>query len=279
MIDLHLHSTKSDGTLTPAELIQHAAKKKLKVVSLTDHDTLAGLYDASHEAKQLGLTFIPGVEISAKSPSGSLHILGYGVHDTYCPILKKLKKFRTARNRRNRKIIEKLQHLGCDISADDLEISADNSCIGKPHIAKAMVNKKIVSTFDEAFEQYLGPNGAAYIEKEKFTPKDAIQLIRDAGGVAFLAHPKSLELSNEELIKFIKDLKLLGLNGIEAYYPKHSKAETEFFLSIAQNENLMVSAGSDFHGTNKPDIAIGECHLGSPVSVKDISESLFKKQL
>lgn len=279
MIDLHIHSTKSDGTLTPTELVQHAVEQNIKVMSLTDHDTLAGIDEARQEAHRLGVHFIPGIEISAKHPNGSLHILGYGVHDNYCPLLKTLKKFRTLRNRRNRKMIEKLQELGYDITFEDLHIGKDNSCIGKPHIAQALIRKNIVSSFDEAFKRFLGITGEAYIEKEKFDFKDAIRLIHDAGGVAVLAHPKTLNLSNEDLINFIKELKILGLDGIEVYYPKHTEADIQLYLEISQKFDLMVSAGSDYHGANKPDIEMGHCHLGELVSENCISTGLINKHV
>lgn len=279
MIDLHLHSTKSDGTLTPAELVRHVAEHGVKVMSLTDHDTVAGLDAARYEAQQAGIRFIPGIEISAKYPNGSLHILGYGIDNTYCPLLKTLQKFRDARNSRNRRILEKLQRLGIDITFDDLHISKDNSCIGKPHIAQALIRKKVVSDFNEAFDRFLGINGEAYIEKEKFDFKKAIQLIHDAGGYAFLAHPKTLNLANEDLIKFVEELKILGLDGIEVYYPKHDESDIRFYLNISQTYYLMTSAGTDFHGENKPDIHVGLCHLGKGITENDISHPLIKEHI
>jgi predicted metal-dependent phosphoesterase TrpH len=190
-IDLHTHSSYSDGSLSPRQLVQLAKKQRLRAIALTDHDTVAGVEEALAAGKEFGVEVVPGVEISAQYPPGTMHILGYYIHASNPELLGALKKLQQARAARNPKIIERLQALGLEITINEvLDLSAGQ--VGRPHIARALVNKGYVSSIDEAFSRYLKKGAVAYAEKFRFPPAEAIGIIRRAGGIAVLAHPFTL---------------------------------------------------------------------------------------
>jgi len=255
-IDLHTHTTASDGTLTPRELVSLAVEIGLSAIAITDHDTVGGVEEALSEGRKLGLEVIPGIEISAEFER-EMHILGYYID--YCsPILQEsLQRLQEFRKRRNPQIVEKLRQLGFLITIEEVEREAGGEIIGRPHIAKALVRKGYVKSIQEAFEYYLSDGKPAYIKKEKLTPQEAIQTILTAGGLPVLAHPKYLALNQDRLGKLIDQLVQWGLKGIEVYYSAHSVGETRRYLALAKKYELLVSGGSDFHGINKPDIRLG----------------------
>ncbi|OAQ19831.1 PHP domain-containing protein [Thermosulfurimonas dismutans] len=257
MIDLHTHSTASDGTYSPAELVQLAKDVSLSALALTDHDTVEGLGEAMAAARELGVPFVPGVEISVKFDGpGHCHILGYFV-DADSPVLREtLGLLQRAREERNRKMMEKLQSLGVDITLEELEDQAKGE-IGRPHFAALLVKKGVVKSVGEAFEKYLKKGAPAYVPKARLTAEEAFSAIRAAGGLAVLAHPIHLKLSPEELVRYVEELKAFGLDGIEAYYTDHTKQFTTLCLEIARRYDLVPTGGSDFHGHNKPDIKLG----------------------
>jgi predicted metal-dependent phosphoesterase TrpH len=193
-IDLHTHSNCSDGSLSPRELVQLAKKRELRAIALTDHDTVAGVAEAVAAGKELGVEVVPGVEISAQYPPGTMHILGYCFSPSQPELLKALKKLQKARAARNPKIIERLQALGLEITTDEV-LNLSSGQVGRPHIAKALVNRGYVSSIDEAFSRYLKKGAVAYAEKFRFSPREAIGLIRGAGGLAVLAHPSTLGIN------------------------------------------------------------------------------------
>ena len=259
-VDLHSHSTASDGTLAPAEVVRRAKEAGVVGLALTDHDTIAGLAEAAAEAGRLGVTFVPGIEISAVSPveAGTLHILGYCIDPQNDVLREMARQLIEARDNRNPQIIAALQKLGIEITMDEALAQAQGGVLGRPHIAALLVKKGVVKTIKQAFDEYLGTGGKAYYDKERLTPGDAIGRIRRAKGLAVLAHPVQLRTGNDaQLQQVIKDLVDLGLAGIEVIHSDHGAAEVEKYAGLADRYNLLKTGGSDFHGSNKKDINLG----------------------
>lgn len=275
MVDLHTHSTASDGTLTPRELVLLAKNEKLEGLALTDHDTISGLKEAYETAKQVSLPFICGVEISVKFEGpGHFHMLGYFAKPEIPEIEETLKTLQKAREQRNKKMIEKLRNLGIEITLEELKAIAEGE-IGRPHIANLLVKKGIVKSFEEAFEKFLRKGALAYVPKALLKPEEAIERILKAKGIPVLAHPCTLKLTLDTLEKYICSLKEKGLMGVEVYYTEHSKEFTNFLLNLAKRLNLLITGGSDFHGKNKPDIKLGK-GFGNLNVPKDCFENLQK---
>ncbi|HFC97174.1 MAG TPA: PHP domain-containing protein [Thermosulfurimonas dismutans] len=258
MVDLHTHSTASDGTYRPAELVRLAQGEGLYALALTDHDTVEGLSEALSAAKEAGLRFVPGVEISVRfEGSGHCHILGYFVDPENEVLRRTLSLLQRAREERNAKMVEKLQALGVEITLEEVAARAGGGEIGRPHFAALLVEKGVVRSPEEAFEKYLRKGAPAYVPKARLSPEEAFSAIRAGGGIAVLAHPVHLRLSPEELTRYVARLKELGLSGIEAYYTDHSPEFTALCLELARRFELVPTGGSDFHGRNKPDIKLG----------------------
>jgi len=258
LIDLHTHSTASDGTLSPEELVYLAKKEKLQALALTDHDTIDGLKPAYKTAKEVDLPFLCGIEISIKFEGpGHFHLLGYFLEPKIPKINEVLLKLKKAREERNKKMIEKLNNLGIRITLEELKEIAQGE-IGRPHMANLLVKKGIVKSFEEAFQKYLKKGAPAYVPKALLLPEEAIKLILEAKGVPVLAHPVTLKLNLLELKNYIKKLKDFGLMGIEVFYPEHTTDFTKFLMEFAKELGLLLTGGSDFHGKNKPDIKLGK---------------------
>ena len=256
MVDLHTHSTASDGTLSPKELVYLAKKVGLKALALTDHDTIDGLPEAYQTAKEEGLPFLCGVEISVKFDGpGHFHLLGYFLEPPE-ELKEVLDKLKTARAERNKKMVEKLRELGIDITLEELKSLASGE-IGRPHFAYLLVKKGYVRSIEEAFERYLKKGAPAYYPKALLTEEEAISAIKKAKGIPVLAHPITLKLSDEALKFYLIRLKELGLMGVEVYYSEHTKEYTKFLERLADELALIKTGGSDFHGQNKPDIKLG----------------------
>jgi len=279
MIDLHTHSTASDGKLSPSELMRHAHAMGIEVIALTDHDTLSGLEEASAEASQLGIELIPGVEISAENDPGTLHMLGYFVDPSDAELVDTLSWLRGGRDDRNHMILAKLDELGCPLPWAEVEALAGGDSMGRPHIATAMLNRGYVATFKEAFDRYLGKGAAAYTDREKMTPQLSIERIRCAGGLPVLAHPQTLSLTEDELSDLLSRLASMGLVGVEAYYYSHSAEETALYCSLADKYGLIVTGGSDFHGPGMLEtrLGVGVGNLNIPRSVVDDLKQLHQK--
>ncbi len=258
-VDLHSHSTASDGTASPSEVAQLAAAAGLSAWALSDHDTVAGIAEASAASASLGIDFLPGIEVSAEYPQpGTLHILGYGI-DPNSPVLADLtRQLLAGRDTRNPRIIAKLQSLGLDITMDEVEAEAAGGVVGRPHIAAILLRKGYVGTTKDAFNKYLAPGGQAYFDKERLTPRDALDMIRGSGGLAVLAHPIQLRTENHgQLEQVIKDLMDLGLEGLEVIHSDHSAQDVETYTRLADRLGLLKTGGSDFHGGKKPNIPLG----------------------
>ena len=298
-VDLHTHSTASDGTFSPAQLIRAAKDAGLAGLALTDHDTGNGLAEASAEAQRLGIRFVPGIEISADYPNpGTLHILGHFIDRESSGLQKMSDIMLAARNQRNPRIIERLNQLGCKVTMEQVEAiardamaSADRGVadastphapvIGRPHIAQALVDSGSVASIKQAFDVYLGTTGAAYFPKERLTPRQAIECIHEAGGLATVAHPVQLRCqSPAHLATVINHLSEAGLDGIEVWHCDHDEKAVAQMLELSKRYNLVPTGGSDFHGRNKADVILGRGrnNVKVPAEVLDRLEARWKQK-
>ncbi len=255
-LDMHMHSKGSDGTFDYKEIIDLAIKKELEIISITDHDNLNVQKDALEYSKKKNIKYIPGVEISTEYPN-MLDVLGYGIDLNNVLLNESLKEIQDYRIKRNDLMVEKLNGLGLTIDLLEVKDVAGSDIIGRPHIARVLMNKGYVNTMEEAFNIYLGNNKKAFVPKIKLKPENAIDIITKAGGKAVLAHPKYITNSNDRLNSLIRKFKDAGLWGIEAYYSKHRQADIDKFKNLAIKFELNITAGSDFHGNNKPEIDLG----------------------
>ena len=262
-IDLHIHTTASDGTLTPKEVIALAQHHGLKAIAITDHDTLAGSKEALQAGIPPSLEFLTGVEISAAAPpfyagSGSFHLLGYSISLDDPALNSALEKLQQARKNRNPAIIKRLNDLGISIELDEVRREAGDGQLGRPHIGQVLVKKGYAGSMDDAFSRFLGIGGPAYVDKYRIDCRSAIELILQAGGIPVLAHPGLLKCkTRDQFDELIAELKKIGIKGVEVYYSEHSPEQTRLFADLAQRHNLLMTGGTDFHGTIQPQIAIG----------------------
>jgi predicted metal-dependent phosphoesterase TrpH len=258
-VDLHCHSTASDGTRSPTDIVRLANDSGLSALALTDHDTAAGVAEAASAAESLGIDFLPGIEISCEYPHpGTMHLLGYGI-DPENPVLRDLTaRLIAGRNNRNPRIVARLNELGVSISMDEVESEAGGTVVGRPHIAAILVRKGYVNSIKHAFDKFLGTTGLAYFDKERLTSRQAMELVRQSGGLPVLAHPIQLRTTNDaELTRVVKDLVDLGLVGLEVIHSDHDRSMVERYGTLADKYKLLKTGGSDFHGANKKDISLG----------------------
>ncbi len=246
-VDLHIHSTISDGTLTPQQIVQVAQEKGLTAIAIADHDVVAGVEPAMQAARGSRLRVIPAVEISTEHHGAEIHLLGYFIDIESPGLLEKLHNIREARRRRARQIVQKLNKLGVGITVEDVAAQAGQGSTGRPHIAAALVKAGYVSSSQEAFARYLTPGRPAYVPRYRLSPSEAVQTITQAGGLAVLAHPS---IDNAE--KYIDELQEEGLGGLEAYHTHHTDAQTRRFLELADELRLLVTGGTDSHGPRGP---------------------------
>lgn len=243
LVDLHTHSTFSDGRYTPTQLVEEAAVKGIAVLSITDHDSWNGISEAQEAAKSCGIRIITGVELGSQVKGESVHILGYHVDTNNQPLLSKMDEMRHGREQRLYKILEKLDNLGYHIEVEACD--PQNRAVGRPHVAKALVAKGYFSSVQEVFDALLRNGGPAYVPQPKLSPEEAVELIHNAGGIAVLAHPS--ELKDDKLPERL--FQAIPFDGIEVYHP--SSADTDEFakwLALAARYKLLVGGGSDFHG-------------------------------
>ncbi|WP_155475744.1 PHP domain-containing protein [Heliobacterium mobile] len=251
-IDLHTHSTASDGTLTPRELVHRAQREGVTLMALTDHDTTDGVEEAKAAGTEFGVRIIAGVELSVNHNEREMHILGYNLDIDHPELRAGLKELLEHRSERNPKIIQRLRRLGIPITMEEVMQEAGSQVIGRPHFGRLLVKKGVVSSVEEAFERFLASGRPAYVKKERLLPEEGLELIRQAQGVPVLAHPVFLaERTYGELKDLLTRLKAAGLMGIEAYYPEHSFEDIQMFVRLARELELQVTGGSDFHGINR----------------------------
>ncbi|ANQ53613.1 phosphoesterase [Thermosipho sp. 1063] len=258
LVDFHMHTTASDGTFSPESLVKIVEERDIEYFSITDHDTIDGIKKISKE------NFVPGLEISVEYQS-TLHILGYGIDLNNKKLIDTLEMLKKYRLERNKIIIEKMQKMGFNITFEEALKEAKGTLIGRPHFASLMVKKGYVNSQKEAFEKYLKKGKPLYENKKRLNIDEAIKIIKEANGIAILAHPYQTTTDNEKLEALIKKLVSLGLDGIEVYYSKHTNIMIQTYEKLSQKYNLVKTAGSDFHGKNTPDI-----HPGIDVKLKDI---------
>lgn len=247
-LDLHTHSLYSDGTLTPTALVEAATRREVAVLALTDHDTVSGLAEAAAAAAAAGMRFIPGIELSVGYTGGTLHLLGYGIDPAWPALLTTVERLRRTRMVRLDAILERLRTLGVPITeADVLRCCPSVDRVGRPHIARAMVEGGWTQNFRTAFEEYLGDQAPAYVELALLDPATALAAIHGAGGMAVLAHPTSLRLEDEPLAAYIEHLAELGLDGLEVDTPGHANTRRRWLIKLAERLDLLSTGGSDFH--------------------------------
>ncbi|MDO4616757.1 MAG: PHP domain-containing protein [Lachnospiraceae bacterium] len=258
-IDLHVHSTCSDGTLTPEELVQLSAAKGLRAFALTDHDQVSGIERARREALRLGGSpqVIPGIEISSEWQNSEIHILGYDLDPAHPALQSYLDEFLKEREDRNRKMAEKITAAGCPVTVEEVTERFPEAVLGRPHYARIMVEKGFVTSVAAAFQQYLGDQGPCYVNRRRIPSRDAVQLILSCGGHPVLAHPLQYGFSKDRLESFAQLLKDSGLEGMECLYSGYSVSDSEKLMQLAKRHGLFVTGGSDFHGANKPQIELG----------------------
>ena len=262
-IDLHTHSTSSDGSLTPAQLVDLAATVRLDAVALTDHDTLDGISEARAAADRRGIELIPGVELSLAWDRGGMHMLVLWLEPTSGPLQDRLAELQVARNGRNAKIVERLNELGLELTLEEIESEAGEGSVGRPHFAAVMVRKGYVPDIKTAFDEYLANGRPAYMPRYRLQPEEAIDLARQSGGVPILAHAHTLGLDNQhEVEELLERLVAAGLVGIECHYGSYDQAERAGYVAMASRFGLLPSGGSDFHGTYKADVALGTGSVG-----------------
>jgi len=267
-LDLHLHTTHSDGSLSPTEVLALAHKAGVTALAITDHDITTGIPEALETGARLGIDVIPGVEISSRFGESELHILGYFL-DWQDPTLNtRLAELRASRHRRNPQIVERLRALGCDLTYDEVKELAGTESVGRPHIAQVLMRKGYVKSAKEAFDRFLAQGKPAYVPRELPEPVEAMGWIRAAKGVPVLAHPLWAKQNDAGLFALCGRLKAEGLGGMEVHYSTHNPKQTAELLDIATRLDLLVTGGSDFHGMTKPDIEVGVGKGGLTVPVK-----------
>lgn len=269
-VDLHLHTTASDGVMSPSVLVRYAKAKGLRAIAITDHDTVGGVSEGLVAGSELEFEVIPGIEISAEHSPGSMHLLGYFLDIEHPLLTERLRFLQKARAERNPKIIEKLNRLGIRITYEEVVRASGGGQVGRPHFAQVLLEKGYVRSFQEAFERFLTKGAPAYVDKLRFSPRDALQLIRKAGGVPVLAHPNTLDVKGGgELEKLVTGLVAQGLVGIEVYYPEHTALQTAEYRLLAERHRLLMTGGTDYHGIagDGLDIGTGRGEMRLPYSM------------
>jgi len=257
VVDLHTHSIYSDGTNSPAELVAMAEERGLRALALTDHDTVAGIAELLAAGEDSTVETIPGIELSAECGSGTMHILGYFIDPSSPVLAEMLTKVRAGRTARNIEILKKLNRLGYVLRWSDLEKHTGKDVVGRPHFAEVLVERGYVKSKKTAFDLLLAKGRPAYAERYHCTADECVGYIRAAGGIAVLAHPATIHLSDPKLRALVGELKEQGLGGIEAYYAEHRPENRKKFIGWAEELGLLCTGGSDFHGENSPDLKLG----------------------
>ena len=267
-VDLHCHTTASDGALSPEALVTRAARLGVKVVAITDHDSVEGVEAGLIAGSRAGIEVIPGIEINTDVPDAEVHVLGYYLDHTHPELLEATARLRDGRVGRARRMADVLTGMGAPVDFHRILEIAGEGAVGRPHVAQALLEAGHVSSYSEAFSRYIGRDSPAYVERSKFTPGEACALIRRAGGVPVFAHPVHFDRhgaikSNVDLSKALPELKAAGLMGIEAYYPGYDAVTVEHLLSLARHYELLVTGGTDYHGGRPNEAEPGSTHVPS----------------
>ena len=256
LIDLHTHSLKSDGSMTPAEVVREAKRAGLAAIALSDHDTVDGIREAVAEGEKIGVEVIPAIEFSVQSKTET-HILGYFIDIENPDLLKTLKEVVDLRIERNYVTCQRLNELGFDITIEEVRALAPNNFVGRAHFARVLMDKGYTKSVKEGFDLYMTSGKYAYCEKQRLTARNAVELIGKCGGISFLAHPHLTKLGDDELKEFLKELKGFGLSGLEGDYTDYTPEMQEKYQAMAKELGLLISGGTDFHAAMKPHISIG----------------------
>lgn len=256
-IDLHSHTLYSDGAHSPVDLVKKAHSAGINILGITDHDSINGILEATVYGKELGIEVVPGLELSTDLEDKEIHLLAYYIDVNHEELQKYLSFFREERFHRAQRMVQKLRKMGLSITLDDVLVHAKNSAIGRPHIAYALLDLGYIKNYIEAFDRFIGDNGPAFERKIHISPKSALKLINDAGGLSFIAHPGYMKESI--LINLIK----AGIDGIEVIHPSHNPSQVKFYRGIVNQYCLLESGGSDFHGGKKcDDDNLGKYYIG-----------------
>jgi len=277
VIDLHLHSNCSDGSETPARVVELAAAAECSALALTDHDGLAGIAEARAKAESLGIGFVPGCEVSCVFSPGTMHLLGYFVEPGEGPIQDQLTRLREERATRNERLVQKLKDLGLPVSFKQVRAVAGSSVVGRPHFAAVLVANGAATSIQDAFDRVLAKGAPGYLPKARIDFASFITTARLSGAVAVLAHPLSLGLDPARLEGVLADLAEAGLAGLECYYSRYSPEERRGLAELAKRHGLVATGGSDFHGKFKPDIFVGVGTGDLDVPDSALSELLDRK--
>ena len=271
IVDLHVHSTKSDGSLTPAQLVDYAIEKGLSAFALTDHDTTDGVKEAELAAKGKGIKVIPGIEFSSEYEGKDIHIVGLYIDYESDFFKRRLVSFVKGREVRNREMCRRLTEHGMPVAYEELTKAFPGCVITRGHFATYLLEHGYVKSRKEAFDRYIGDRGPCFVPRKKITPMRAVEIILKAGGFPILAHPLLYHMGKERLELLVSRLKAMGLQGIEAVYSTHTPAEERQIRELAEKYGLCISGGSDFHGDNKPglDLAVGYGKLYIPAEILD----------
>ncbi len=291
MIDLHTHSTASDGSCTPERLIDLAAERGLTAIALTDHDTLSGLDPAARRARETGVRFIPGIEIQIESlavtsglsdplgPESEFHLLGLGLLGDLGPLAEAMETVRRSRHERNLRMMEKLREAGFDVTMEELGRFARGEVISRAHFARLLHAKGAVSSIDQAFSRYLGRGKPFYMARQNLALSDAVGLIRKAGGIAVIAHPLSLKLKGPPLRQFLAHCRDIGVAGIEAYHPNSRVRDCVKLARTGRRLGMLITGGSDFHGENMPQRRLGYAAGGREIPDAILDALPFRERL
>ena len=277
MIDLHVHTTASDGQYSPSQIIQKAAEKNLKAIAITDHDTVAGLEEAKAAGRELGVTVVPGIELNITFPTGEFHLLGLGIKNPSPALINIVENVINNRNDRNAQIIAKMNEDGVPLTQEELQADFPNTVIGRPHFAAELVKHGVVKTRQQAFDQYLARGRKWYVPRVCTNLDEAIVALRESGAVPIVAHPMSLYLSWGRLPDFLTDCYEKGVVGIEAFHPGARVTECLRLEELGHKIGFIITAGSDFHGEKiRSDRRLGHTCGGKKIDDKYYFEELLR---
>lgn len=273
-IDLHTHSIKSDGSMTPAEVVREAKRAGLSAIALSDHDSIEGVREAMEEGKKLGVEVVPAIEFSVQSDTET-HILAYFLDIDHPKLIKTLEECKVVRQQRNEECCRKLNELGFDVTMEEALAIAPNGIVGRAHFARLLMDKGYTQSVKEGFSKYLENGKYAYSGTQRLTDEETVRLIKECGGLSFVAHLHLIKLDDDTLRKFLLRLKAVGLDGVEGYYTEYTPEMQEKYQAMAKELGLMISGGTDFHAQMKPHISIGT-GLGNMKIPYEVLENIKK---